>query len=99
MKSGSSNINMVGMFSFAYLNDDEGEDVLVYKNCVLKKKIGDLEPGTQVDAISVNVFSDFKCHFDHTNGRSYTFFMDASPVNVRVKDLTPCSSDDEQEEK
>lgn len=56
---------------------------IVYSDCVITKTVGDLPPGTRVDEITFNIFSDMELRFDH-GGR--TFFLDAVPVGLTVVD-------------
>ena len=72
-----------GLFEYDYI--DEGYDEsLSYMDCKLLKDVGDVKAGTEISCISVSVFTNTRLTFSH-NGNSYTFYLDAVPVNLSVK--------------
>lgn len=73
-----------GLFEYDYIGEDYDAS-LEYINCKLLKDVGDVKAGTQISSISVSVFGSTKVSFYH-NGHRYTFYLDATPVNLCVED-------------
>lgn len=72
-----------GLFVYEYIGEDYDE-ALEYINCKLLKNVGDLKAGQHIKSIRVECFNSTKITFHH-NSHSYSFYLDASPVNLCVK--------------